>query len=86
MRRPLERRPHPGASGPHRGIETANYPQAIFAACCARGEGFDPLVYEKMQTTISLAGLFDILEGLEVRESWVRAAHLNARERGPGDD
>lgn len=79
MRAPLRRSEHLDASGVHQGIETANVPWEIFAACCS-GEAIDVQTYVALHTTIDLAGLLDILEMAEVHQSWAYAAMMNARE------
>jgi len=36
--------------------------------------------YLALHTTIDLEGLYDLLEMAEVHQSWMWAAHMNARE------
>ena len=87
FREALTRRPlkdqrgavHPGASGSHKGLEPANVDWMIYVAC-SDGETIDVATYQALHTTISLKGLFDIVELKEVQGSWVAAAIANARE------
>ena len=69
-----------GASGPHKGIEPANFPWEIYLACQTR-EGIDVSAYIALNSTIDTDGLFDLLELKEIHNSWVNAETANARER-----
>ena len=73
-----------GASGPHRGIDTANVPWEIYAAC-SDGEGVNVSTYVALHTTIDLDGLYDLLEMAEVHRSWAHAAYLNMKEEHGGN-
>lgn len=79
MRRPLDsfHLQHPGASGPHEGIKTANLPWEVYLACAEDGR-FNVDTYRHLHTTVDYAGLLDILEARQVQATWSTAAYVNA--------
>lgn len=68
-----------GASGPHKGIQSPNVPWEI-ALACTSGDRVSHDLFVALHSTITLAGLYDLLELQEVQESWKEAALANARE------
>jgi len=68
-----------GASGPHKGIETANVPWEIYAAC-SNGETIDAHTYVLLHSVIDLDGLYDLIEMAHVHQTWATAAAANATE------
>lgn len=87
FRKSLKRKPlarwnvYERASGPHNGVQPANLPMEVYIAV-SDGDSVDVHLYKDLQTTISLDGLYDILEMKEVHESWKHAELLN-RDQGP---
>lgn len=61
----------------------ANLPWEIYVAC-SRGDSIDVGTYQALATTIDLAGLYDLLEMIEVHASWQAAMMRNAKERPDG--
>lgn len=80
-RAPLESDPWSRARGPHKGIQPANVPWEIYAAC-SDGENINVATYIALHTTIDLDGLYDILEMQAVHASWCAAAYRNAKDGG----
>lgn len=80
IRQPLKSWSGLGASGPHRGIDTANVPWEIYVAC-SNGDAIDVSTFVALHTTIDLDGLYDLLEMAQVHSSWANAAMNNAREQ-----
>ena len=68
----------PGASGPQKGIRTANVPWEIYVACTGSGD-FDSAMYIDLQTRVDYDGLLDVLECINVQQSWANAANQNAK-------
>ncbi len=68
---------HPRAGGPHTGAAPANMSWEMFLAC-HDGKKFNDDTYVRLHTTIDLAGLYDILEGKDVGESWKHAAMFDS--------
>ena len=69
----------PDAGGGRKGIKTANVPWLVYVACTGSGQ-FDSAMYVELQTRIDYNGLFDILECIEVHQSWANAQIANAKD------
>ncbi len=83
MRDHLESYTFKGAGGSHQthqGIEPANVPWQIYLAC-ADGESINVQTFIALHTTITLSGLYDLLELQKVHATWLDAAQRNAEER-----
>jgi hypothetical protein len=48
-------------------------------ACTGSGD-FDASMYVELQTRIDYDGLLDVLECIEVQQSWASAANQNAKQ------
>lgn len=64
-------------------MQPANLPAEIYLAC-AGPDGINAATYVMLQTTIDLAGLYDLIEMQQVHSTWETAAQLNAHERASG--
>lgn len=73
---------HPRAGGSRKGIKPANVPIEIWAAVRRPDGTIDSVLWRELQTSIDLAGLYDILEMRDVNASWAHAAMFNQEQNG----
>jgi hypothetical protein len=90
-RKPLRKWPKfAGASGPQKGLNAKDWaatgnptPWEVVILCT---NSDDPVgVYEKLSSTVDTHGALDLLDIMEVKDSWSHAAHLNNAMRRDGN-